>query len=346
MSRDMGVGVVSGRRRRTAELRREEILTATLEVVERAGLAATRVSDVAAALGVSPALVFYHFGTKDALLAAAFEHAAERDLAALEEIAASEDAPLDRLRRMLRLYGPTGPATGWRLWIDAWALAQREPRSRPCCGGSTSAGARCCATSSRRAWRRADFRCPDPAAAAPASRRCSTGCRWRRWSTAASPAPSCAAGCARRRRASSTLDPERALVVVEASSHQPVRLVVGSVRAGRSSRNGRQVGGGLAGHGEVGEQPAEGRRELEAVRGAEADHDRLVPRHRREHEVAVGGQRVQAAQRPHRPAAAGQHRAMKAASRPAIAGSGSKVRDSGSTTGPPQSWAALTVGSP
>ena len=28
---------------------------------------------------------------------------------------------------MLRLYGPTGAATGWRLWIDAWALAQREP---------------------------------------------------------------------------------------------------------------------------------------------------------------------------------------------------------------------------
>ena len=34
---------------------------------------------------------------------------------------------MDRLRRVLRLYGPTGAATGWRLWIDAWALAQREP---------------------------------------------------------------------------------------------------------------------------------------------------------------------------------------------------------------------------
>ena len=117
---------MSGRSRRTAELRREEILTATLEVVESAGLAATRVSDVATALGVSPALVFYHFRTKDDLIAEAFAHAAERDVARLEEIAASEDPPLDRLRRMLRLYGPTGPATGWQLWIDAWALAQRE----------------------------------------------------------------------------------------------------------------------------------------------------------------------------------------------------------------------------
>jgi AcrR family transcriptional regulator len=81
---------------------------------------------VASALGVSPALVYYHFRTKDELVAEAFAHAAERDVARLEEIAGSSDAPLDRLRRMLRLYGPTGSAAGWQLWIDAWALAQRH----------------------------------------------------------------------------------------------------------------------------------------------------------------------------------------------------------------------------
>ena len=35
-----------------------------------------------------------------------------------------------RLRRVLRLYGPTGRATGWRIWIDAWAVAQRDPHIR------------------------------------------------------------------------------------------------------------------------------------------------------------------------------------------------------------------------
>jgi AcrR family transcriptional regulator len=114
-------------RRRSVEVRREEILTATIQRVERLGLAATRVADVAAALGVSPALVFYHFGTKDALVADAFAHAVERDLARLDATAAAGTDPLDRLRRVLRLYGPTGAATGWRIWIDAWALAQREP---------------------------------------------------------------------------------------------------------------------------------------------------------------------------------------------------------------------------
>ena len=156
---------MSGRRRRTAELRREEILTATLEVVEREGLAATRVSDVASALGVSPALVFYHFSTKDALVAEAFAHAAERDLARLEEIAASEDAPLDRLRRMLRLYGPTGPAAGWQLWIDAWALAQRE---REIQAVMRRMDQRWCAVLREvveAGVATADFHCPDPPAA-------------------------------------------------------------------------------------------------------------------------------------------------------------------------------------
>ena len=117
------------RARRSVEVRREEILSATVELLDRLGLAATRVADVADALEVSPALVFYHFGTKDELVAEAFAHAVERDLRRLERAASGED-PVDRLRRVLRLYGPTGRATGWRIWIDAWAAAQRDPHLR------------------------------------------------------------------------------------------------------------------------------------------------------------------------------------------------------------------------
>lgn len=115
------------RDRRAVEVRREEILTATTELLDRIGLAAIRVADVADALGVSPALVFYHFGTKDALVADAFAHAVDRDLRRLDQAVAKGSDPVDRLRRVLRLYGPTGAATGWRVWIDAWALAQHEP---------------------------------------------------------------------------------------------------------------------------------------------------------------------------------------------------------------------------
>ena len=54
--------------RRKVDVRREEILDATVEQVERLGLAATRVADVANALDCSTALVFYHFGTHDELV--------------------------------------------------------------------------------------------------------------------------------------------------------------------------------------------------------------------------------------------------------------------------------------
>jgi len=110
-------------------VRRDEILATTVELVDRIGLANTRVADVAAAMGVSPSLVFYHFGTKDDLVAETFAYAVERDLARLAKAAEVKD-PVERLRRVLRLYGPTGKALGWRLWIDAWALAQREPHIR------------------------------------------------------------------------------------------------------------------------------------------------------------------------------------------------------------------------
>jgi AcrR family transcriptional regulator len=115
------------RDRRSVEARREEILSTTVQLLDRIGLASIRVADVAAELGVSPSLVFYHFGTKDALVADAFAHAVDRDLRRLDHADAKGTDPVDRLQRVLRLYGPTGAATGWRLWIDAWALAQREP---------------------------------------------------------------------------------------------------------------------------------------------------------------------------------------------------------------------------
>lgn len=115
--------------RRAVDVRREEILTATAVLIDRSGLANVRVADVATELGVSTALVFYHFGTKAELVAEAFAHAVEQDLACLDRATQRVSDAVDRLRRVLRVYGPTGAAAGWRLWIDAWALAQREPET-------------------------------------------------------------------------------------------------------------------------------------------------------------------------------------------------------------------------
>lgn len=111
--------------RRKVEVRREEILATTVEQVTRQGFDRVRVADVATQLGISPALVFYHFETKDRLLAAALEYAVDQDMARLER-ALVRGTPTERLRRVLRLYAPGSDAPGWPLWIDAWATALRS----------------------------------------------------------------------------------------------------------------------------------------------------------------------------------------------------------------------------
>jgi len=117
--------------RRRVEVRREEILAATVTEVQKTGLSQTRVSDIAAALGVSSALVFYHFETKDRLLAEAFAYAAERDLVRLAEAVQAPGTATERLRAVLRLYSPVGATPpGWTLWVDAWAAALRSPELR------------------------------------------------------------------------------------------------------------------------------------------------------------------------------------------------------------------------
>jgi AcrR family transcriptional regulator len=141
--------------------RREELLRAAIEQIEARGVAAVRIADVASALGVSNALVLYHFSTKERLVADAFAFAAEGDLAHLRKLLGRRTTALRRLRSAVRWYAPTGPAKGWRLWIEGWAAALRDV-----------------ARDLDRRWKAAlaeviaegvaagEFRCPDPAGTA------------------------------------------------------------------------------------------------------------------------------------------------------------------------------------
>ena len=127
--------------RRKVDVRREEILRATVDEVTERGFASTRVADVAHRLGISTGLVFYHFESKGALLAQALAYAAERDLDRLDAAAAGPGSATRRLALNLGLYGPEGSTKGWSLCIDAWAsaltrldaLRTRLPRV-PCAG--------------------------------------------------------------------------------------------------------------------------------------------------------------------------------------------------------------------
>ena len=83
--------------------------------------------DVAKRLDVSTGLIHYHFDNKDALLSAAFQLAAERDLERLERELGNEPGPVAKLLRVITLYAPEQAEPGWMMWIDAWGEALRNP---------------------------------------------------------------------------------------------------------------------------------------------------------------------------------------------------------------------------
>ena len=110
--------------------RREAIIDATLAVMVRSGLAATKVRDVAEELGVSPGLVHHYFDSMDDLLATAFERAAEQGLAQTRTAVSAVDDARDKLLAFFASYTRAEQDWAFQLWLDAWAEAGRRPAVR------------------------------------------------------------------------------------------------------------------------------------------------------------------------------------------------------------------------
>lgn len=112
------------------EVRRSELIEATVQTIARRGFDRTTVRDIARAAGASPASVLYYFSSKDELLAAAFEHTDQRFRnrvrADLEPLLGTQ-----RLRRLVELCLPeAGESPQWDIEIDLWALAARREEFR------------------------------------------------------------------------------------------------------------------------------------------------------------------------------------------------------------------------
>ncbi|MCW2563976.1 MAG: transcriptional regulator, partial [Mycobacterium sp.] len=77
------------RKQQQGEQSRELILDATERLMATRGYAATSISDIRKASGLPPSSIYWHFGSKEGVLAAAMQRGAERFFAA---IPTSEDA--------------------------------------------------------------------------------------------------------------------------------------------------------------------------------------------------------------------------------------------------------------
>ncbi len=107
--------------------RREAIVAATLTVMERRGIAAVTVRDVATELGVSSGLIHHYYASMDELVAEAFERSARADLQETVDAVAAGRSPLERLRLFFDTYARTDGDEGMQVWLDAWAEAARRP---------------------------------------------------------------------------------------------------------------------------------------------------------------------------------------------------------------------------
>lgn len=112
---------------RRSAAKRVEVLAAAGEVVAARGADATRFTDVSAATGVGVSTLQYYFGTREDMLIAVFRHAAERDFELVTERLATLGDPWERL---LVIATHLGSDLSWRLWVESWRWASRDPEVR------------------------------------------------------------------------------------------------------------------------------------------------------------------------------------------------------------------------
>jgi AcrR family transcriptional regulator len=119
----------------TAGSTRARILDAAVRRIAREGIDEVRIARIATDAGVSPALVHYHFDSREALLVEALEHSYEL-AGSSRAVAAAEGPAAERLAAMIDacLPFPGDQRDDWLLWVELWLRAARHPELAPTAG--------------------------------------------------------------------------------------------------------------------------------------------------------------------------------------------------------------------
>lgn len=114
--------------------RRAEIIRAAGDVFKRHGFRGTKIGDIAAAVGVDRATIYYYVGGKEELFHQAVGDAVERNCLRAETILAGEGTPAEKLRTLVTelmvSYAENYPYLYLYLQEDLGALAPRSQWGR------------------------------------------------------------------------------------------------------------------------------------------------------------------------------------------------------------------------
>jgi len=115
------------------EVRRRQLIDATLHCLAEFGHAGTSVRAVCARAGVSPGLVTHHFDGIDDLIAAAYAHVGDQVAGILEAaMTAAGSDPLAQLRAFVdaSFRPPVLDSDLLAVWLAFWSLVRRDPDIR------------------------------------------------------------------------------------------------------------------------------------------------------------------------------------------------------------------------
>ena len=114
-------------------IRREQLIRATFETIDRIGLADTTMAQVARSAGLSTGIVSHYFGDKDGLINAAMRHILRqlRDAVGHRRKDAAGDA-LAQLRAIVdgNFDETQVNGTAMRVWLTFWAASMHHPELR------------------------------------------------------------------------------------------------------------------------------------------------------------------------------------------------------------------------
>ena len=128
------VGASHGRVAKSADQTRQRILQAAYKLFRRRGFFRVGVDEIAAAAGITKRTLYYHFKSKDALLAAVLASQHEQDFAAFQtfgiELSGSPEKIVDALFRELAIWSakPRWAGSGFTRACDGAGRLARSPR--------------------------------------------------------------------------------------------------------------------------------------------------------------------------------------------------------------------------
>jgi AcrR family transcriptional regulator len=147
--------------------RRRRILAAAIEVLEDKGFAGTRIADIAAVAGTSPALVVYHFKTLDGALAEALGSVEDDFYQNVSAATPLHADAVERLRILSYFATEGGPAVGtWALYMEVWVRALRDGGARALRRAVDARWRHTLTELIRTGVAEGSFTCPDPQASA------------------------------------------------------------------------------------------------------------------------------------------------------------------------------------